>query len=332
MELILVARDSMPIFFQSKNKQLEDINVAAFISAVKSFAKGSFQSDLVSLKLGDLDIRLKEENGFLYVLGMSVNTELMPSEDHISKLVQNLGEIATTWINTNGNAKLLDIESAPKESFSESVIKFEKEVIKEAELEQKNNSNGKIVSSSIRDLNLLPIKTQELLKGMLEPIICGDKLTILDNNHNAPIIKDLCKEFRLPKEIVPQCNVYTFDVEITSNPEDGIIVDAENNKITGKYEKNKYLSKYLEKILGQSSLDHQKRLIKLLTLTIANVCSNIITFEGDYKNKEGTILNLLNNIEFEEVRLILQILKRNRPSLHEKLIKLPIHAEWFNKW
>ena len=332
MELILVAKDSMPIYFESKKKELEDMNVAAFISAVKSFAKGSLQSDLVSLKLGDLDIRLKEEKGFLYVLGMSVNTELMPSEGNISKLVHDLGEIATTWINTNGNANLLDYESVPKDSFSESVVKFEEEVLKEAEIEQKNNSNGKIVSSSIRDINLLPINTQELLKSMLEPIICGDKITILDNNHNAPIIKELCLKFRLPKEVVSMCDVYNFDVEISANPDSGLIVDAENNKINGKYEKNKYLSKYVDRILSQSSLDHQKRLIKLLTSTIANVCNSIITYESDYKNQEGAILNLLNNIEFEEVRLILQVLKRNRPSLHEKLVKLPIHAEWFNKW
>lgn len=332
MELILVARDSMPIFFQSKKKDLEDINVAAFISAVKSFAKGSFQSDLVSLKLGDLDIRLKEENGFLYVLGMSVNTELMPSEGQIEKLVQNLGVVATNWISDNGNSKVLDIETVPTDSFDKLIVNFEKEIMKDAEEEQRQNSTNKIVSSTIRDINLLPLKTQELLKGMLEPIICGDKITILDNNHNAPIIKDLCNEFRLPKEIVPMLAGYNFDVAINPNSDDGLIFDAENNKIKGKYEKNKYLSKYLDKILSQNKLEHQNRLIKLLTSTIAGVCKNIIEYESDYVNQEGTILNLLNNIEFEEVRLILQILKRNRPSLHEKLIQLPIHAQWFNKW
>ena len=332
MELILVAKDSMPIYFQSKNKELEDINVAAFISAVKSFAKGSLQSDLVSLKLGDLDIRLKEDDGLLYVLGMSVNTELMPSEVHITKLVQELGNLTTNWISSN-TSNVLDVATVPKESFSEVIVNFEKEVLKEAEAEQKiGNGAGKIVSSSIKDWNLLPIKTQQLLSSILEPIILGDQITILDNNPNAPIIKDLCLHFRLPKDTVPMLGQYNFDVDMSSTTNGGIFFDAENNKITGKFEKNKYLSKYVDKILNQKSVTHQNRLISLLTTTIANVCKTIINSEADYTTEEGKILNLLNNVEFEEVRLILLIIKRNKPSLHEKLVKLPIHKEWFNQW
>jgi hypothetical protein len=330
MELILVAKDSMPIFFQSKNKELEDINVAAFISAVKSFAKGSLQSDLVSLKLGDLDIRLKEVNGFLYVLGMSINTELMPSEMHISKLIQDLGGIANNWVEKNNN-KIIDVTTVPKETFSELIVNFEKEVLKDAELEQKNGSS-KIVSSSIRDWNLLPSKTQEVLSYALEPVILGEKFSIIDNNPHSPIIKDLCKYFRLSKDIVPMLEKYDFEINISQNPTEGLIFDAENNKITGKFEKNKYLAKYIDKILLQHSVEHQTRLVTLLTSTIATISKTIINYESDYTTQEGKILNLLNNMEFEEVRLVLELIKRNRPSLHEKLIKLPIHKAWFNKW
>ena len=231
MELVLVAKDSMPIYFQSKNQDLEEINLAAFISAVKSFAKGSFQSDLVSLKLGDMDIRLKEDNGLLYVLGMSVNTELMPSEEHISKLVNSLGDLAYDWMSKNNDKKVLDMDTAPRDSFSEIVVEFEKEVLKEAENDQKIiNGSSKIISSSVRDWNLLPLKTQDLLAGLLEPIILGDKISILDNNPNAPIIKDLCKSFRLPKELAPILQNYCFDCEITSNSDDGILFDVENNR------------------------------------------------------------------------------------------------------
>lgn len=332
MELILVAKDSMPIYFQSKNKQLDDINVAAFISAVKSFAKGSFQSDLVSLKLGDLDIRLKEDDGLLYVLGMSVNTELMPSEVHISKLVAELGHLTSDWIATN-TSNVLDVATVPKESYSELIVNFEKEVLKDAEEEQKTGNGGaKIVSSTVKDWNLLPLKTQEILGHLLESIIIGEEITIIDNNPNAPIIKDLCMHFRLSKDIIPNLEHYHFNVNICSTCSEGILFDAENNKITGKVEKNKYLIKYVEKILYQKSIEHQERLADLLTNTISNVCRTIINSEVNYSTEEGKILNLLNNLEFEEVRLVLLILKRNKPALHEKIIKLPIHKEWFNHW
>lgn len=332
MELILVAKDSMPIYFQSKNKQLDDINVAAFISAVKSFAKGSLQSDLVSLKLGDMDIRLKENDGLMYVLGMSVNTELMPSEVHISKLVHELSHLTTNWISTN-HSNVLDLATVPTDSFSELIVNFEKEILKEAENEHKlTNGSGKIVSSTVKDWNLLTIKNQELLGNLLESIIIGDQITIIDNNPNAPIIKDLCMYFRLSKDVLPNLQQYHFDVDIKTNVTEGILFDAENNKITGKVEKNKYLIKYVDKILHQNSVEHQERLVNLLTSTIANVCKSIINSEVNYSTEQGKILNLLNNLEFEEVRLVLQILKRNKPTLHEKIIKLPIHKEWFNSW
>ena len=330
MELILVAKDSMPIYFQSNNKKLDDINVAAFISAVKSFAKGSLQSDLVSLKLGDLDIRLKESDGLMYVLGMSINTELMPSEEDISELVQNLGSLTMEWLEKNKN-KVIDDSSVPKDGYTNLVNDFEKKVLKDSEGEHKNGSS-KIISSSIKDWNLLPMKTQEVLSSILEPIIVGDKITILDNNHNSPIIKDLCKTFRLTKEKVPMLEKYSFDIEIGSPTNGNLVFDPENNKITGKFEKNKYLSKFIDKILNQQSIEHQNRLISLLINTIGSVCQTIITYEVDYATQQGKILNLLNNLEFEEVRLVLEIIKRNRPSLHEKLVKLPIHKEWFNKW
>lgn len=329
MELILVAKDSMPIYFQSSNKTLDDLNVAAFISAVKSFAKGSFKSDLVSLKLGDLDIRLKESDGLLYVLGMSINTEIMPSEENISELVQELGSLTNDWIQKNGD-KVIDASSVPKEIFSNLVNNFEKKVLKESEDERKNSA--KIVSTSIKDWNLLPIKTQEVLSSILEAIVVGDKITILDNNHNAPIIKDLCKSFRLSKDRVPMLDKYSFDIEIGNNGNGCLVFDAESNKASGKFEKNKYLSKFIDKVLNQHSLDHQNRLIMLLIGTLGSVCSTIIGYELDYATEQGKILNLLNNMEFEEVRLVLEIIKRNKPSLHEKLVKLPIHKEWFNHW
>lgn len=332
LELVLVAKDSMPIFFESKKKDLEEINLTAFISAVTSFAKGSFQSDLVSLKLGDLDIRLKEEDGLLYVFGMSVNTELMPSEENIEKLVQSLGVTANDWISAN-NMKVLDVATVPKDTFSEIVLEFEKKVLKEAENDQ-NTSNGssKIVSSSVRDWNLLPLKTQDLLAEMLEPIILGERITILDNNHNAPIIKDLCSNFRLSKDLEPVLQNYCFECEISSNSDNGILFDAENNKVAGKYQKNKYLNKFINKVVNQKEAKHQDRLVSLLLNTIGTTTKSIINLEPEYQTEQGKILNLLNNIEFEEVRLILLLLQKNKPALHEKIIKLPIHKQWFNAW
>jgi len=330
MDLILIAKESMPLYFESKNKDLDDLNVTAFISAVKSFARGSLQSDLISLKLGDLDIRLSESEGLLYVLGMSVNTEIMPSEHHINNLLKELSSLATVWVSEN-TSSVIDASSVPKQSFTEVITKFEQKVLDESEKEKINNGN-KIVATTIKDWNLLPLKTQELLMQLLEPLILGEKIAIVDNNPNVPLIKDLCNLFRLPKNITSKFDAYTTNIILSADLSSGLIINAETNKVTGKFEKNKYLIKYLEKILNQTNVEHQNRLVTLLTSTLGTITTTIINFESDYANQQGKILNLLNNMAFEEVRLVLELLKRNKPTLHEKIVKLPIHKEWFNSW
>lgn len=330
LDLVLVAEGSIPIYFESKIKEMDDINTAAFISALKSFAQGNFQTELVSLKLGNLDIRLKEssESTLFFVFGISVNTEITPSESQINILMESLEK---TWLNSSMNkeGKFINISNVSKAEFEKCVSSFESLILNTTEQETVYKE------SNIRDWNLLPNKTQDKLKNILEALIVGDNVTILDNSPNSPLIKNVCMNFRIPESIISSLFTnYNYEINLNGNinNDNNIIFDPRENDLKGKFTKSKYLEKYLHKIIKQKNLQHQSRLIDILVRTVGTVAISIVNLSKNFEIEKGNILNILNNLHFEEVRLILELIKRNEPTILKKIVTLPIHKAWFNSW
>ena len=89
--LVLIAKDSIPVFFCSTDKNLNDMTVAGFISAMQCFAKANLQENLTSVQLGNLDLKVAEKDPFLFVIGLNKDFHL--SSDQIQDIIKEFSQI-----------------------------------------------------------------------------------------------------------------------------------------------------------------------------------------------------------------------------------------------
>ena len=333
LDLVLIMKDSIPIFFVSKKNDLNDMATAAFISALRLFAQNDMKSDLVSLRLGDLDIRLKEDHGLLFIFGTSPNVLNSLIENKLKELMLTLVNV---WYNQKKmfNDEVVDSEKIPTIYFEECLDKFENE-IKSVNSTTIQVSSAQLTSGAIKDWDLLPKKLQSAIPKILEHIIIGDKIVILDNDPVSAITRDFVQIFRLPSK-EPNGNLLSYEHDILLSEvqsADGICLSPQNGEILGKYTRNKFLEKVFEKeILSQSSKDKQDKSIKTLLNTIKSAVDIILSLENNFTFEQGKIINLLNSMAIEEARLVLLILKKNKSYYYEKIAELPIHTQWFSQW
>jgi hypothetical protein len=188
---------------------------------------------------------------------------------------------------------------------------------------------------SIKDWDLLPKNTQKAFLRIIESIILGENIAILDNDPVSGNTRQIALSFRLsPKIISGSLPNYIHNVDLKENVKDnGITLNPNNGKIHGENKKNDFLEKYMKKqVLKLPSITMQARKINLLLDTIGTTINIILSLESQFSHEQGQITNLLNNIGFEEVRIVLEIIKKNNYHYHEKLLELPIHQEWFSQW
>ena len=187
----------------------------------------------------------------------------------------------------------------------------------------------------MKDWDLLPKSLQSALPKILEHVIIGDKIVILDNDPISAITKDILLMFRLPsKGLNRSLSNYEYDILLSENQSNtAICLNPQNGNIYGSYERNKFLERLFEKeILSQLSKDKLEKTINTLLNTIGSAVNIILSLENNFTIEQGKIINLLNSINIEETRLILLLLKKCKPYYYQKLIELPLHKEWFSQW
>ncbi|MHA2363773.1 MAG: hypothetical protein ACXAC7_07430 [Candidatus Hodarchaeales archaeon] len=331
LDIVLIARESIPIFFVSKKSDLNDVATAAFISALRSFARGSLKTELVSVRLGSLDIQLKETDRLLYVFGTEITSTNQLSSDQLEYLIS---QFEAEWKDNVKDPYLIDREKIPTAEFHKCIEVFETEIL--AQHKKLQVLTGHEVSHSLNDWELLPKNTQKSILKIIEPIILGEEISVLDNDPTSEITRQISLLFRLTDQnlINSSLSTYRKEIQITEQVSgNGITINPKNGEITGKVQKNKYLEKFVtNEVINQQSLSKKLNNIKFILSTIGTATKVISSLESKFTTEQGNIQNMLNSLGFEEARLTLELIRKNNTRYHEKLSELPIHQEWFSGW
>jgi hypothetical protein len=333
LDLVLIVRDAIPIYYYTNNKDLNENSTTDLISALRSFAQGSLKTELSSMRLGDLNIRLHEINDILYAFGTHIDNVNPPSDEQITLLVN---EFESEW---NSKFKDANITLSDKSFLRELNFDDYLKKIEEVSLIQPNDFTAlgaNETNSAITRWDLLPKKTQKAVINILESVILGESITILDNDPSSMLTQEIVSIFRIPVDKLsnsPFTN-YFQPVKISGNEHvGGILVNPRTGELRGKYQKNKFLQKFLEKdVLMNSVIEERIILINKLIITIGKATKEILDKEKEFNIEKGNIQNLLQDLGFEQARLVLELIKKNKRGYYEKILELPIYKEWFSQW
>ena len=159
-----------------------------------------------------------------------------------------------------------------------------------------------------------------MITQLLEPLILGQRIQILDNDPMSELLRRVMCVFRIDRSKFSALSFsdYFSDVELVESPSsNGIVIDTQNTKIQGNYEKNKFLKNIIEKdITKQKSLQGRIKIINTTIDTIASATLIILSNEDKFSIEKGNIQNILQSLGFEEARLVLELIK-NYPSCRD---------------
>ncbi|MFW9995864.1 MAG: hypothetical protein ACFFD4_27745 [Candidatus Odinarchaeota archaeon] len=334
-EMVLIAHGSIPVYPASWGQKND--RSADFITMMSSFTEGSHKKKLATLRLGKLNYQIQKSGELLFVFCTKDSSEtLPPSENQLKVLIDSILDhsfFSEINILVNSETGMIDEEKIPVDHIEKRLKAFEEayrsneDTLAETEPEQNH---------AINSWKEIPKNIQKGLLEILEPIITGDAVSVLNTDPLGTIVKQIALLFRIPNSIIEKTSLpnYNYGIDLLEQAvADSIAIDPKNGTINGsEYQKNKYLEKEVKEILKLPSQRLQLHSINLLVETVGTSVRAVLALGSKFNKRTQQITDILNDLGYERSHLVFQIIKKNFPIYYERIVELPIHEEWFSKW